>query len=352
MTAEGVDIPVQSASARRGINPAVMLFFLSPLLAELLTGSAPPAEFFQPVLFLILCALYGSGAVLVRELVVRWKKGWPSVLMLGMAYGIIEEGLMVKSFFDPGWPDLGALSVVGRWAGVNVLWSVALMLYHAVWSISIPILIVEALFPERAGVPWVRNRTLGWLAALLAADVAFGFLALTPYRPPALPYLLACAAVAALAVCARRLPGTWNQPPGPASDRGGRRALRAWALGLLATLAFFFLIWVLPGTGIPALLILALIGALGAVSVAGFRYAFASERWARERGVAASAGALTFFILLAPLQQLDASRADNTSGMALVGLAGAAFLTWTWKRLSRRSGLAVPGSGGTTTSLS
>jgi len=343
MTADSERTLAMGTAARRGLNPAVMLFFLSPMVAELLTGSAPPVEFFQPVLFLVLCALYGSGAVLVRELVVRWRKGWPSILVLGMAYGIVEEGLMVKSFFDPSWPDLGVMSVVGRWGGVNVLWSAALTLFHAVWSISIPILIVEALFPERAGRPWVRNRTLGWLTALLAADVGFGFLLLTPYRPPALPYLLACVAVAALMACARRLPATWSKPREPGPNPAGRRALSAWATGLIATLGFFYLIWVLPSTGVPALLNMPLIGALAALALVVFRRLFANARWGIERAVAASAGALTFFILLAPLQQLDTTRVDNTAGMALVGLAGVAFLAWVWKRVTReRSG--APGS--------
>jgi len=332
-------------AARRGVNPAAMLFFLSPMVAELLTGSAPPAEFFQPVLFLVLCALYGSGAVLVRELVVRWRKGWPSILVLGMAYGIVEEGLMVKSFFDPNWPDLGVMSVVGRWAGINVLWSVALTLFHAVWSISIPILIVEALFPERAGVPWIRDRTLRWMAALMAADVGLGFLLLTPFRPPALAYLLACAAVVALLACARRMPVIWSRPRELGTNHEGRRALRAWATGLIATLGFFYLIWVLPSTGVPALLNLALIVALAALSLAAFRRVFASGRWGVERALAATAGALTFFIVLAPLQQLDTTRPDNTAGMALVGLAGAFFLAWVWRRVTReRSSAAGPAS--------
>ena len=53
-------------------------------------------------IFILLASLYGSGALLIRELKVRWRKGYVSMFLLGTAYGIIEEGLMVKSFFDPG----------------------------------------------------------------------------------------------------------------------------------------------------------------------------------------------------------------------------------------------------------
>lgn len=43
-------------------------------------------------------------------------------------YNILEEGLMVKSFFDPSWLDLGVLGVYGGWGGCKLgLESVA---YH------------------------------------------------------------------------------------------------------------------------------------------------------------------------------------------------------------------------------
>jgi hypothetical protein len=100
-------------------SPALVLFFLAPAIAELLLGSSPPSEFFNPVSLLLLSSLYGSGALVMRELKVRWKKGYVSLFLLGAAYGIVEEGLMVKSFFDPDWMDLGLLGVYGRWIEVN-----------------------------------------------------------------------------------------------------------------------------------------------------------------------------------------------------------------------------------------
>jgi len=99
---------------RPKIPPALVLFFLAPAIGELLSGSTPPVEFFKPFSLFLLSALYGSGALLSRELALRWGKRWPTILALGLAYGIIEEGLMVKSFFDPAWIDLGVLGVYGR----------------------------------------------------------------------------------------------------------------------------------------------------------------------------------------------------------------------------------------------
>jgi hypothetical protein len=58
--------------------------------------------------------------------------------------------------------------------------------------------------------------------------------------------------------------------------------------------------------------------------------------WTDAHRLALAGGALGLFALLAPLQELDASRVDNTAGMSLVGLAAAVFLVWLWRRTARR----------------
>jgi hypothetical protein len=189
-----------------------VLFLLSPTIAELLSGSAPPTEFFNPFTFLLLTSLYGSGAILARELTLRWRKGIISLLLLGAAYGIIEEGLMVKSFFDPAWPDLGILGTYGRWAGVNWVWAEMLTIYHAAFSIAIPILLVELIYPSRRKELWVGDRTLKSFAALLAGVVLLGFI-LLPYRPPIPQYILTALLVVLLIFTAKKIPlsfGVWE----------------------------------------------------------------------------------------------------------------------------------------------
>jgi hypothetical protein len=101
-------------SEKKPVAPALVLFFLAPVIAELLTSSSPPAEFFTPFGFVVMCALYGTGAVLAHELRVAWNRGWPTMLALGAVFAVIEEGLMVRSFFDPNWPDIAGLGSYGR----------------------------------------------------------------------------------------------------------------------------------------------------------------------------------------------------------------------------------------------
>lgn len=149
---------------------------LAPFFGEVLSVSSPPAAFFQPLTFLLLVGLYGCGALLVRELARHWKQGWVSIALLGMAYGIYEEGLVVRSFFDPTWMDLGILGVYGRWLGVNWIWSIALTLFHAVVSISLPIWAVETLFPSLR-----ERRWLGKGGVIVCSLVFFAFLLLSPF---------------------------------------------------------------------------------------------------------------------------------------------------------------------------
>ena len=54
-----------------------------------------------------------------------------------------------------------------------------------------------------------------------------------------------------------------------------------------------------------------------------------------EHLFALASGALTFFILFAPLQEFDKTRPDNTTGMTLVGLAFIIGLIWLHRRIER-----------------
>ena len=329
-------------SKRKGVWPALTLFFLSPMLAELLSGSAPPVEFFSPFALLVLAALYGSGAILVRELRVRWGKGWPTVLALGAAYGIVEEGLMVKSFFDPNWMDLGPLGSYGRWAGVNWVWSLKLTIFHAVFSIAIPILLVELIFPAQRGERWIGRWGIVGLSLLLLADVLLGFFALTTYRPPLVPYLLAVVAVVALFLVARRVDdhgGTGNHGAG---DHGGS-PLRFALVGFGATAVFFMLQWVSPEIGVPVSLTLLATVASVVLVVWMVQRMSRGGAWTDEHRLALAGGALMFFVLLTPVQEFDATRADNPAGMTLVGLATLLFLVWLWRRVVQRDRLRLTG---------
>lgn len=320
--------------------PAITLFLVAPAVGELLSGSAPPREFFNPFFFALITTLYGSGALLVREAARGWRKGWPSLLCLAAAYGIFEEGIVCKSFFDPAWPDLGRLGVYGRSLGTNWVWVVWLTLYHSFVSILTPILLVEVAFPARRADPWLARRWRIVLVGIMLLEALFGYYALSKFRPAAPHYLLTWLALLGLVVLASRLPAPRTAARGPARPR----PFWFWCVGFLWTFASFAVFFALPHTRLPAVLTVGI--GLAVAGVAGWlvlRMADGLAGWDDRRRFLLGAGVLSLFIALAPLQQLDKKRPDDTSGMALVGLAALVLLLWQGRRVWVRSRVS-PGS--------
>lgn len=299
-------------------SPALALFLLSPAIGELLSGSAPPLEFFNPLGFVMIVSLYGSGAIIVRELKIRWKKGIGSLLLLGSAYGILEEGLLVCSFFNPDWPDLGQLALYGRWLGINWVWATMLTIYHAIYSIIIPVVLVELAYPQRRHESWVSNRTFKTLLTLLASVVALGFVlfaSLSNYVPPLAQYLITVLAMTLFGYAAYKFPAKWESR----GEKPLSSLFRIWIIGASGTFAFFFGFWL-----IPSLIPLWPIGMFfGPALILLYTKVLKRYEWRgsnKKYSFALVSGALTFFIIFAPLQELDSTRTDNPVGMSLVGL--------------------------------
>jgi hypothetical protein len=319
----------------RYLSPALVLFFLSPMIGELLSSSAPPAEFFNPLGFIMLAVLYGGGAILIRELVFRWGKGWPSLLVLAVAYGIAEEGLMCKSFFDPGWMDVGLLGTYGRWLGVNWVWTFELTIFHAAFSIVIPITLVNLLFPARRQERWLGRWGFVVLAMLWVINGILIFRFISPYRPPVLHYGIALAVTIGLIALARRLPQ--SIAAARPSEKKAPRPVRLGVLAFGGTFALFLLAWVVPQTKVHPMVVNTLMVALAAAIVWTVSFASCESGFSDRHKLALVSGALCFFILiLAPVREWAANQPDNPTGMSLVGLTALAFLLWLGRRVKRR----------------
>lgn len=195
-------------------NRRLILYFvlLAALLPEAITGSTPPQGWLNPVQALLNFWLYGTGVLVVREVSLRWKVGWPGILLLGAAYGIVEEGLAVTTFFNPTLPQVGVLGAYGRDLGVNWLWAVWLSTFHAIVSIGIPIFLMEWHWPALKGKRLLSDRGLYMTIALLGlAALTINVLvhAYSPYREAGPEYVAAFVAIAFLAYAAKRWAGPW-----------------------------------------------------------------------------------------------------------------------------------------------
>lgn len=137
----------------RRIAPALGLLFLAPWIGEFLLGNVP-AGLFIALPFLV--PLYGGGALLIREVTRRTGRGWPTILLLGMAYGVIEAGLVDQSLFNPffGGHNFQEVTPI-PFLGISTYNALAFIIGHAIWSISLPIAIVEILTPLRRTTPWL-----------------------------------------------------------------------------------------------------------------------------------------------------------------------------------------------------
>ena len=320
-----MDLPQSSKTDFR--KPILFLFVLSPAIGELLSGSSPPLAFFNPLAFSLLCALYGSGALLVRDYARQWKKGWYSILLLGAAYGIIEEGIMVRSFFSPTWKDLGVLGTYGRWLGVNWVWAEWLTIYHSIFSITIPILLVEVTNPAARSQIWLSQKQRWLFRSLFVLAVLLGFVVF-PYDAPATALIGCVVAVLVLAWLAKRI-----KPMIPTSQNL-EVSKKLVITGVFVPLVFFFFFTGLGPATIPWAAGTMLIGAS---IVFGFERLL--RRWAKQgfsdlQRLSLVSGALGFFIGLSPILELK-----GALGMTGVGV-GFFFLLF---KMRRRVILRVPG---------
>ena len=195
-------------------HPVALLLALTPGIPEYLSSSSPiNAIVLNPFMFLFQLlanlGLYGSGVLLIYEAKVRWKKGWATVLLLGAAYGILEEGVALSTLYDPKANPVGDFGIYGHWAGVNWIWSAGIVPFHALWSISLPILLLGLALPGTVGKSLLSNRKITIVAVILLIDVLALMAIVTRVSGywMGLPILaLSLVSVGALIFAARRVP--------------------------------------------------------------------------------------------------------------------------------------------------
>jgi len=310
--------------AKNRIPPAWFLFFFAPLTAEYISGSSP---YLNPFVLLANLLLYGPGALLIRELKVRWRKGWLAVFILAVAYVVAEEGLMLNTLFDP------TKNTTGRLWGVNWVWTAGMVVVHSLVSIFAPILLAEAIYYEKANEAWVKPRTLGILLAAFAANVfGLGRLIAPSHRPGAIYYLAEAAIIGVCVWLANRVPAPAPATAEPKPHHSPRWLYFASLSGMVVTMVVGFAAPALPMPGVVkvVLMLTVYLGFLG----------FLHRRRAFDPGLdplsrfAVACGVISFWVLAAPLGAL----AKGNVGPVVFAVLTAGFLVSVHKRL--KTGLA------------
>lgn len=117
-----------------------------------------------------LLPLYGGGALLIREVARRAARGWAAILLLALAYALLEEAFLTQSLFNPDYVgqrllDYGFIPALGT----SLNWTVFVLSIHVVWSIATPILVAEGLAGWRRTQPWLGRAGLAITAVLFLA---------------------------------------------------------------------------------------------------------------------------------------------------------------------------------------
>ena len=159
-----------------GRHPILCLALLSPGIPEYLSSSSALSTILvNPALFFLQLALnlalYIPGVLLIREAMIRWKKGWGSVLLLGAAYGILEEGVALETLFYSRAGPVGAEGFYGHWLGINWVWTAGILPVHMIFSISLPILLLGLALPQTRGKTLVGRRGVVCAFGAWAVDV-------------------------------------------------------------------------------------------------------------------------------------------------------------------------------------
>jgi hypothetical protein len=291
-------------SGKRHALPAIGLFFLAPLVAEFVLGDIP-------IIYIVVLVkhamLYGGGALLIREVVRRAGYGWPTMMIFALAYGVIEEGFTTFTLFNPNWLvpnmlDYGYIPALG----IALPWTLFVLGLHSVWSVSVPIAIMETLAASRRTTPWLGKTGLKVTAMLYVLGlglVLLGTIVNTKFVA-SIPQLIGTGIVAAAIIIIGIRVG---QRKTITCVKSTRNAPSAWLVGSISLVAgsIFMLIYAADPNGLSPWLANINLPAWLAVSldlalIAGFtvlvNYWSHLKGWSNSHRFALAGGALLTYV--------------------------------------------------------
>ncbi|MDG4836334.1 hypothetical protein O7631_07380 [Micromonospora sp. WMMD967] len=321
----------------RRLLPVVALLLLAPWAAECSWGGFAIDDFLPVLIFL--GPMYGGAAILVRETARHLGAGWPTIVLLAAAFGVLQAGLVDQSLFNPDFLDDTQYADTRATAEATLVPGLGFSLRqafdyvgnHIVLTICAPIVLIESfLGADRRLRPWLGRPGLlvVGLVYLLGSLFIFsdihgdkGFLAS--------PLQLTFATSLALALVATAALPRWRRP----SPRRARRVPHPLWVGLLVVLVRFGSDLTPGWTGVAI--------ALGPAAIVGATIAYWSSRsgWGQRHVLVAGSASLVtaaaFAYLVPPYS--PASPAAALAGDVAVTVITVALVGGAWWRLRRAS---------------
>ncbi|MEU4227712.1 hypothetical protein AB0F17_25770 [Nonomuraea sp. NPDC026600] len=151
---------------RAAVWPVLSLMVISPVLAEVISSATPVVALLNPALLLsYVLILYGLPVLIIREVAVRRRVGPLGLWCLGLIYGLYNEGLLSLDLFHPFGHSGDGYAGYGVVGGLLVPFTIFIAFWHGLFSVALPVLLVERLFPKQAGRAWLPT----WLVVTIAA---------------------------------------------------------------------------------------------------------------------------------------------------------------------------------------
>lgn len=323
----------------RQAAPILVLVLLAPVLAELLMGVVRLTNLWLLVPEML---VYGTAAVAIRYLARSRGRGWRTMLLLGIAFAIALETLILQTSLTPQFFPAGTNSF-GWVNGVQWIYLFAIVGYEAVYAIVLPIKLTELIFPKRRNDLWFGRRgfyitLVIFLLSSVGVWLLWSRVGVTRYGPstyqiPPFYYLIALLVIGVLVAgtLLLRIPA-----------RNAASKHRAWSPWLIGPIAFVFgLVWFvliafafldaskLGGLPVPAPLVFGVIW--GALVILFISYQTKGRGWDDSRRFAVIFGAMLASMLGGVAVVVTAAPIDKLGKLVFDLIAVGLFLVLAWQ---------------------
>ncbi|MEU8393224.1 hypothetical protein [Micromonospora sp. NPDC048842] len=204
---------------RRRLLPVIALLLLAPWAAECSWGGFAIDDFLPVLIFL--GPMYGGAALLIRETARHLGAGWPTIVLLAAAFGVLQAGLVDQSLFNPDFLDDTQYADTRAAAEATLVPGLDLSLRqafdyvgnHIVLTICAPIVLIESfLGPDRRHRPWLGRPGLLVVGLIYLLGSLFIFSDINGDKGfLASPLQLTVAALLVLALVATALLPRWRR---------------------------------------------------------------------------------------------------------------------------------------------
>ncbi|MCG5469792.1 hypothetical protein LADH09A_003727 [Micromonospora sp. LAH09] len=205
---------------RRRLLPVIALLLLAPWAAECSWGGFAIDDFLPVLIFL--GPMYGGAAILIRETARHLGAGWPTIVLLAAAFGILQAGLVDQSLFNPDYLDDTQYADTRAAAEATLVPGLEFSLRqaydfvgnHIVLTICAPIVLIESfLGADRRLRPWLGRPGLVVIGVVYLLGSLLIFSDSSGRKDfLASPLQLAFATVMVLALVTTALLPRWRRP--------------------------------------------------------------------------------------------------------------------------------------------